>query len=297
MSKFYNYLKNKKHTNLSLHAVFPETKEFDKLKIYINNQNYLDKNKVNSIINLSFLKDFPIGYVLADKHFTIFGFLGTIFSNRKFGNKTCLHCYLHSWVVNENYRLQSYRLLFPILEKNCFISTFTPIPSLEGLYKKLEFKEVKFYSNFSIFLKFPFFSKLDLKIDIIKDFKNVLNSDLKVILEDHSQTKSECISLDFNNQKDEPVFLIIKKRFLKKVIPVIDLLYVSDKDKFFNYRNSIFYELFKKYKTIFFLEHFLEDEFTNLKSELFSKMTEKKVYYKNLPLNFKFDLLYSELLD
>ena len=83
------------------------------------------------------MNDSPIGYILFENKKKIVGFLGTIFSKRQISKKTINHCYLHSWIVDNKFRTQSFRLLIPILEKNFFISTYSPISSLEGLYKKL----------------------------------------------------------------------------------------------------------------------------------------------------------------
>ena len=43
--------------------------------------------------------------------------IGTIFSKRKIENSNWHHCYLHSWIVDKDYRTQSFRLIIPILKK------------------------------------------------------------------------------------------------------------------------------------------------------------------------------------
>ena len=88
------------------------------LKKFLNKQNYLKPKNIFSIIEINFLKNSPIGYALYKNESEIVGFLGTIFSERKVQYSTCNHCYLHSWIVDENYRKQSFRLIIPILEKS-----------------------------------------------------------------------------------------------------------------------------------------------------------------------------------
>ena len=81
----------------------------------------------------------------------------------------------------------------PLLEKNIFITTFSPIKSLEGLYKKFNFDQVeyksiifpifnfnslfgkttKFYQNKEFFFKF--LSKKDKKIMKDHEHKNLFN--------------------------------------------------------------------------------------------------------------------------
>ena len=53
-----------------------------------------------------------------DKKKNILGFLGTIFSKRYYKKDFSDHCYLHSWIVEKKFRLQSFRLILPLLEKN-----------------------------------------------------------------------------------------------------------------------------------------------------------------------------------
>ena len=77
------------------------------LKKFLNKQNYLNPKNIFSIIEINFLKNSPIGYALYKSESEIVGFLGTIFSERKVQHSLSNHCYLHSWIVDENYFLQS----------------------------------------------------------------------------------------------------------------------------------------------------------------------------------------------
>ena len=61
---------------------------------------------------------------------------------------------MHSWIVLERHRLEAFKLILPIIKKNIFISTYSPIKSLMGLYKKLGFEESQFFSNFVLSFSF-----------------------------------------------------------------------------------------------------------------------------------------------
>ena len=124
---------------------------------YLKNQNYLAYEGINKILMIKFNETYPFGYVLKCDN-EIVGFLGTIFSQRKFNNKNYIYCNLHTWIVNKSHRLNSYLLLLPLIEKNCSIMTFTPIKSLISLYQKFGFQKLKMiYRIFFSFNLFKFF--------------------------------------------------------------------------------------------------------------------------------------------
>ena len=53
----------------------------------------------------------------------------------------------------------------------------------------------------------------------------------------------------------------------------------------------------KKFKILFCAQYFLTEEETSIpKSKLFSKNKKYEICIKNLPSNFDFDVLYSELI-
>ena len=86
-----------------------------------------------------------------------------------------------------------------------------------------------------------------------------------------------------------------KKKYKKFFLPVLEIIYVSNLDKYKQNKTNINFELLKKFKTIFFIENFFNDKSIFSSNFLFSK--KKKGYYKNVPGNFDYDFLYSELLD
>ena len=80
-------------------------------------------------------------------------------------------------------------------------------------------------------------------------------------------------------------------------MPVLEIIYVSNLDKFRRNEKDIVYELIKKFKTFIFVQNFFENESALSKDHLFSKLKNKKAYYLNIPTNFNFNFLYSEIFD
>ena len=267
------------------------------LKKFLNKQNYLKPKNIFSIIEVNFLKNSPIGYALYKNDSEIVGFLGTIFSERKIEYSICNHCYLHSWIVDENYRTQSYRLIIPILEKKVFISTFSPIKSLEGLYEKLGFNIKNFSSKiiFTLPINYPKQNKVGISED--KSFyENILSDELKKIYEDHLILKNNIIFVYFNDNIKDHILIIVKKRYKKIILPVLEIIYVSNSLKYKKNEKNINYELIKRFKTLIFKENFFGNNSIFSENYFFSKIINKKAYFKNIPEKFNVDFLYSEIL-
>ena len=290
-------LEKRVNNKIKLAPIFMGGEDEILLKKFLNKQNFLKPKKILSIIKINFLKDSPIGYALYKNKTEIVGFLGTIFSERKIESSNINHCYLHSWIVDREYRTQSFRLIIPILEKNFFISTYSPIKPLEGLYEKLGFKVNEF--NSKIILKFPTKSLKQKKVLISENvafYLNALSSDCKKICKDHLHLGNNIIFVYFDNDIKDHILIIVKKRYKKYILPVLDIVYVSNSLKFKENEKNINFELIKRFKTLVFIENFFNDSSIFSKNHFFSKIKNKKVFYKNLPEKFSFDFLYSEML-
>ncbi len=286
------------NNNIEVLPVYKNSELKTLLNQFLESQDYLRPKKILSIINISFLEDSPIGYILYKDQKKIVGFLGTIFSKRKIQKDIISHCYLHSWIVNSDFRTQAFRLVLPILEKKIFISTYSPINSLEGLYKKLNFKEKSFKSK--LIISFPLKSFNNKKANLTDDqslFQNLLSEDLKKICNDHASLNNNLLFVYFDHDINDNILIIVKKKFKKIFLPVLEIIYVSNFAKFKNNRKNIIFELFKKFRTFIFLENFFNDQSIFDNKNFLYKETKKNAYYKNVPNNFKYDLLYSELLE
>ena len=295
---FIKKLEKRVNNEIKLKPIFKGGEDEILLQKFLNKQNYLKPKNIFSIIDIFFLKDSPIGYALYKNNSEVVGFLGTIFSERKIGDKIISHCYLHSWIVDSNFRTQAFRLIMPILKNKIFISTYSPIKSLEGLYKKLEFEEKTFYSK--LVFSFPLKSLNQKKINVSENhtfFFDALSTDLKQIYKDHSSLNNNIMFVYFNNNIKDNILIIVKKKYKKLFLPVVEIIYCSNFIKFRENKKNISFELFKRFKTPLFIESFFNEDSILFKNDFLKIGTQKKVYYKNIPENFKLDFLYSELLD
>ncbi len=290
-------LEKRVDNKIKLKPIFKGEDDEILLKKFLNKQNYLKPKNIFSIIEINFLKNSPIGYALYKSESEIVGFLGTIFSERKVQHSLCNHCYLHSWIVDENYRKQSFRLIIPILEKKLFISTFSPIKSLEGLYEKLGFNVKNFSSKIIFTLPTNFFKQNKVAISEDKSFyENILSEDLTKIYKDHLLLKNNIIFVYFNDNIKDHILIIVKKKYKKKIIPVLEIIYVSNSLKYKKNEKNINNVLIKRFKTLLLKENFFGNNSIFSENYFFSKIINKKAYFKNIPEKFNVDFLYSEIL-
>lgn len=295
---FLDKLLKKKDKNFKVEPIFYDEKNKILLNNFLKKQNFLSASEALSIIEINFLKQHPIGYILIENDKNIVGFLGTIFSKRTINEISVEHCYLHSWVVFERFRLQAFKLILPILEKNIFISTYSPIKSLEGLYKKFDFEESHFYSKLILLLPFFNFRKKQITLSKKKDiFQECLLSKEKKIFNDHNFTNLDKMIIYFNGNKNDNIFFIVKKRKKFRFIPILEIIYISDFEKFKYYEKDINLKLVREFKTILFKINYSKNNEIFTKNYFFTRRTKKKVYYFNKPKNFNFDVLYSEFLN
>ena len=72
------------------------------------------------------------------------GFLGLLFSTRTINGKTEKFCNMTSWIVRDQYRSQSLRLLLEALKlKDYTFTNFTPSPTVSRILRQLGFTELK----------------------------------------------------------------------------------------------------------------------------------------------------------
>lgn len=297
LNNFLTKLEKKFYTNLKVEPIFKDEEKHVYVLKFLKNQKFINSEEVLEILKINFDQKKPIGYVLVNNEKKIVGFLGTIFCIRPIKDQLVEHCYLHSWVVSEKHRLEAFKLIIPIIKKNIFLSTYSPIKSLEGLYKKLGFEEAQFFSKFVLSFSFFNFKKNNIHMNEEKTFyEQYIKEDEKILLKDHALTDTKKIFIYFDNNKNDNIFIIVKKKFKNFLFPILEILYVSNLKKFKSHEEKIGFELFKKFKTIFFKVNILEKNDIFSKNFLLEKNIKKKVFYYNKPSNFKFDVLYSELV-
>ena len=285
-NNFIDKLKKKSNKNLTVKPVYLNSEDYRVALDYLKTQNFIKFNKIKNILNINFLDSEPFGNILINEKKEIVGFLGTIFAKRRHQNNDLPHCYLHTWIVNKKYRLQTFRLLLPIIERKIFVSTFSPIKSLVVEYEKVGFKKKIFYSI--LILITPSIERKKSNNVLYtnnKDCEKFLSDyDLK-IFRDHSN--NEVYNLCYVDvEKNEYTYLIAKKNYKKKIIPVVEILFISNEHNYLKNIKQINLHLLKKFKTFFIIKNCVKYE---------SSFFYKNMYYLNVPKDFNLDLLYSEL--
>jgi len=287
-------IKNRGSKKYSVHEVlFNSSLEAHAIE-YLKNQSYLGYEGINKILAIKFNKTLPFGYVLKDDN-KIVGFLGTMFSERIINKKKYIYCNLHTWIVNKSHRLCSYQLLLPIVEKNYPITTFTPIKSLIGLYKKFGFETLKM--KYRVVFLINFFNNNSLKIEKNADeIKKRLNKDDWKIYQDHADS-SFLKFIIFDKNDISNFALIISTKVKKKFFTVFNIIYISNRLFFRNNWQSISKKIIKECNVHFLGQYFLDEIECVLPNNIvLSKNFIRDICVKNLPTDMKFDVLYSEII-
>ena len=215
-------------SNLIVKPIYRDDDNKTLLKNFLIKQKFLNANEIFEILKINFDESQPIGYILM-KDKNIVGFLGTIFSKRPIKEKIIDHCYLHSWIVLERHRLEAFKLILPIIKKNIFISTYSPIKSLMGLYKKLGFEESQFFSKFVLSFSFLRLKTYNLNYsDDISFFEKFLSKKDRLVLRDHISTDTKKLFIYFNKDVHDNIFIIVKRKTKKLIFSILELMYISD---------------------------------------------------------------------
>ena len=128
-------------------------------------------------------------------------------------------------------------------------------------------------------------------------FEDYLSEECKAIYKDHNEYQKNILFIYLNDNLKDNLIVITKKIFKKFLLPSLEIIYISNPEKFRKNEQNIKCELAKKFKTFLFIENYFENNSVFSGNQIFSKIKLKSAYYKNIPSGFKFDFLYSELLD
>ena len=285
INNLINKLSKKSNKDLVVKPVFHGTKDFDASLSFLRSQKFIDFKKIENILKIKFLKSEPLGNILINEKKEVVGFLGTIFGERYYKDNLILLCNLHSWIVEKKYRYQSFQLLIPIIRRNILIFTFSPIKSLEGLYEKLGFKKKIICSKLIFFIPYKFIKKrFKYYSNNVYCEKFLSKSDLK-IFKDYNNERFINLFF-FDTKKNEHIYLVVKKTFKKTILPVIEIIYVSNIKSYYQNFYEIKLNLFLKFKTFFIVQNY------NCHKKSFFY---KKAYCLNFSSDLEIDLLYSEL--
>ena len=295
---FIKKIKERASRSLKIEEIYLNTKSYSETIKYLQKQKYLEFDSINKLLNNIFSTDHPIGYVIKNEKKAIVGFMGTIYSKRNFNNREYTYCNIHSWVVEEAYRINSFLLLTPLISQEITLTAFTPVKSLIGLLEKFDFKKVKMKYRIILLFNFPISKKSDYFIEknSIEIKKRINKSDLKVYESYYSLPYEKFLII--NKKDNSKYFLVIASRVKKKGLSVLNLFYTSNTAAFKNNWNQFKNIISKEFKINFCSQYFFQDDYGALPNNVFlSKTKEKHICVKNLPPNINIDTLYSDLIE
>jgi hypothetical protein len=282
--------------NLLIDEIKINTDNFNKLKEYLYNQEFLDGKQVSLLFQFNQNNNYPIGFIIKNLEKNIVGFMGTMFYEKLINNKKFIFCNIHSWIVNKNYRLNSFFLITPLLKEKLNLTAFTPVKSLKGLLEKFGLN--KRILNYKIVINISLF-RFNKKKFIIETKENIIlnhlnNNEIVEFKKYSDKIFNKFIILNKNNNKH---ILIVAKKIKKKFINLFNFFYISNVSEFrtnwANIKNSISNE----FNINIFSEYYFNNNESFFPSDiLFYKIIKMNIYSKTtLELN-KFDIQNSDLL-
>lgn len=294
---FIEKIKNRAERSLKIEEVYLNSKFYSEATNYLQNQKYLKFPSINKILRNNFTSDYPLGYAMINENNNVVGFMGTIYSRRNFNNQEYIYCNIHSWIVDEAYRINSFLLLMPLINQKITLTAFTPVKSLVGLLEKFDFKKVQMKQRVVCFFNF-FISRnndyiIEKDSEIIK--KKINQTDLK-IYENYNKLPYKKFIIVNKIDSSEYIFVIASEA-KKKGLNVLNLFYVSNNEVFKKNWDKFKFIILKEFKVNFCSQYFFNDAHSALPENIFlSKTNEKSVCIKNALTNINLDILYSDLI-
>jgi RimJ/RimL family protein N-acetyltransferase len=240
-----------------------------------------------------------VGYALVDDR-KVVGFNGAIFSRRIIDGRETRFCNLTSWIVKEQYRTESLRLVFPILKlKGYTITTLTMNERAWEVTSRLGFKNLD--TNVRILFLVPGLSstrKEEAPV-IVSDQSRIAEIldpvDLKIFI-DHSHYN--CGHLVIQDKYGYSYIIYTRKRYRKYNcdISYAHIHYISDRSAFLRRLNKIKL-YFLKSRKYFFLA--VDERLIGNATIPYSTVYQLKIprMYKSEVLSREqVDSLYSELV-
>ena len=244
-------------------------------------------------------EEYPLGNIMRNTdNNAIVGFMATIYSKRQINNNEVVCCNLAHWYVEKEFRMFAYAFFLPLLNKKIIIYSHTPKISIVSIYKKLGFdiKIMKYTVGFSINVN-SIFSKNYKRFvisDHDKEVENALNAQDRRIYQDHK--KYNCIHFIILDKKKilKPCYIVAKK--VKRYrMGVLDILYISDLEKFNQYGPEISTKISLFFNKIFIGQrYFHEKEKFKYNPSFLTKTVDKFFPIKSFNNYYIFDTLYSD---
>jgi RimJ/RimL family protein N-acetyltransferase len=240
-----------------------------------------------------------VGYALVDDR-KVVGFNGALFSRRIIDGREARFCNLTSWIVKEQYRTESMRLVFPFLRlKGYTITNLTMNERAWEVTRRLGFKNLD--TTVRIIFPIPGLSatKKEEAPVIVSDQSKIAAIldpvNLKIFM-DHSHYN--CGHLVIQDKYGYSYIIYTRKRYRKYNcgISYAQIHYISDRSPFLRHLNKI-KSYFLKSRKYFFLA--VDERLIGNATIPYSKVYQLKVprMYKSEVLSREqVDNLYSELV-
>ena len=240
-----------------------------------------------------------IGNVLVDRD-RIVGFIGTLFSRRIIDGREAALCNLSSWIVKDEYRSESLRLLLPLLKrKDHTFTNLTLNPRVAEIMKRLGFKDLD--TNVKLLFPVPAFSGNSRKErpTIVSDEAEIIKAldskDLRIFA-DHSQYGCGHVVI---REGGDYCYMVFTRKYRGKSfhkVPYAHLHYISSRRLFLKHLNRIKLNFLMEHKCCFLM---VEERLVGTQPLPFSRVHTLKVpkmYKSHLLTSEQVDNLYTELI-
>jgi hypothetical protein len=240
-----------------------------------------------------------VGYALVDDR-KVVGFNGAIFSRRIIDGREARFCNLTSWIVKEQYRTESLRLVFPILKlKGYTVTNLTMNERAWEIARRFGLNNID--TNVIILFLVPGLSaarKEEAPV-IVSDQSRIAEIldpvNLKIFI-DHSHY--DCGHLVIQDRYGYSYIIYTSKHYRKYNcdIPYANIHYISDRSAFLRHLNKI-KSFFLKSRKYFFLA--VDERLIGNATIPYSKIYQLKIprmYRSEVLSREQVDSLYSELV-
>ena len=288
-------LEKKASKKLTIEEVFKYGKNYDSAINFLRKQNLLPYQNIENLISFQKNEKYPIGYMMLNRNNAVVGFVGTWFSERKIKDYASVFCNIHSWIVQQEYRLYSFYLISLLNKKNINLTAFTPVESLKGLLLKFGFEKKEISYKIILNLKLFKFNKNYKIIKNKEDIEKRLNKiNLNIYNFYSNKVYKNFLIKDIKEEKD---IFITGCLLRKKSFQIFNFFYVSDKNYFKKNWDKIADVISNELNIYFFSEYILVDNENIFPDKIFfSKIKKKEIYFKSENELCNLDLLNSDLV-
>ena len=104
-------LEKRASERVKIEEVFKNGKNYNTAINFLRKQHFLPHQNIQDLISFQKDEQYPIGYIMVNRSNIVVGFVGTWFSKRRINSRENIFCNIHSWIVEQEYRLYSFYLI------------------------------------------------------------------------------------------------------------------------------------------------------------------------------------------